>query len=165
MRSWPRRFQSSRCSRRRACLFGSRAYSGPVRTRSASAPSGTSRTGTGSAERSRASRSFLTPTIAPVTAGGESTKRSAAGVTLGASRARISSRASRCPNGGVRRKSSGSSFGGEREEPLLFAPLQRAVLELQRRDGADGERPLDELGRMVRDPAVVHFAVAGQLLD
>src|SRR3954453_23158042 len=39
----------------------------------------------------------------------------------------------------------------DREQPLFLAALQRAVLELQRGNRADGERALDEVGRVVRD--------------
>jgi hypothetical protein len=58
-----------------------------------------------------------------------------------------------------------AAFEREREQPFFLAALQCAVLELQRRDRADGERAFDELGRMVGKPAVPNLSLCDQLVD
>ena len=132
------------------------------------------------------------PTIAPVTAGCESTKSSAPRVTLPPPRARSSScvrSRSSSANGCVRRKSScGESVEREavgeeparerrpddhaelvplreREQVLLVVAGERRVLELERRDRPDGERPLHQLRRMVREAAVADLAFRDELLQ
>src|SRR5205085_3976639 len=51
-----------------------------------------------------------------------------------------------------------------REQFLLVVAGERRVLKLQRRDGPDGERPLHELRRMVREAAVPDLACRDELL-
>jgi hypothetical protein len=52
-----------------------------------------------------------------------------------------------------------------RKQILFVCARERRVLELQRRNGPDGECPLDQLRRVVREPAVANLPLLDEPLE